>query len=624
MAFSPVLFRFTILCSLLTAGLLLPHTGLAQMGNSSQTDSLDVDEKELRLRRYQETSFWFDTLLTQSPDTLLRGIQWYDPTQRNLGLFQTGGILGSFARPFLYETGPYAPIRLGFRQYELYQFTAEQNEYWQVSKPLTVVDFLTGGTVQQHFRVLHTQNIGENFNLGAEYRLLSSEGFYARQATNNKSLRLFGSFVLPGNRYAAYINYLTNNQLDEQSGGITSGTLFDTTVAFNPLSVPVNLRLASSRHNTRTFQLTSYYRLTGNDSSFSGLTAFHRFRFDREYYRYEDESLLNAGSFYPAIYRDSSITFDTVGIESFSHSLGLRREAPFAGLQWELAAHIQHGVSDLGFGRENFVLARFTGDVRYRLAEQWDNTLRVDVSPYHSTQSSSYAAFFKSKYQFRKISLSFELDSRLQNPDLVSLRYNTNHHRWSQAFGSIGQHSAGLRLEMPVLWAQIRGHQLNNGIFYQANGQPFQFAGDIRVLQLGLGARLKFWKMHLELNHWRQFNDATYLRMPAFASHDVLYFENRFKAGWVIQLGADIRFNSSYTANAFRPETGQFVLQDSLSIGNYPVIDLFGAIKVKRTRLFVRFEHANQGFPRPNVFATPLHPLYGRAFRFGLSWAFYN
>lgn len=599
--------------------------GQSMGGNNTQTDSLDVDEKDLLLRRYLETSFGFDTLFSKSPDTTLLGVQWYDPSQKNLNLIQTGGILGSFARPLTFAFGSYAPIRLGFRQYEIYDlgFTPNSNEYWQVTKPLTVVDFMTGGTVQQHFKVLHTQNIGENFNLGAEYRLLSSEGFYLNQATNNKSLRLFASFKLPGNRYAAFVNYINNNRLDEQNGGIGLGNLFDTTVAFNPLSVPTKLNTASSRHNHRTLQLTQYYRLSGADSSFQGLRLFHRFSLSREYYRYTDESPLQGIAYYPAILRDSVTTFDTTGLENYTHILGIGSESPFAKFQWQLNGRFGHGTADLGFGRENYTLAGVDADVSY---EFWrlKNQLAITTTPFHSLQSPTYAVNLLSQLKIGPILLSLTVDSRLQNPDLISQRFLSNHHSWNQNFSRIRQQQVGLRLDLPIFWIGISAYQLENGIFYAGDGRPFQQNSTINIRELRYGASWRFWKMQLQLNHSLQQTDNGLIRIPTFASHDMLHFEHRFKTGWMIQTGVEVRYNSSYRANAFRPEIGQFVIQDSLSIGNYPVVDLFLAIKVKRTRLFARFEHANQGFPRPNVFATPLHPMYGRAFRFGVSWGFYN
>lgn len=602
-------------------------TAIAQSmgGNNTQTDSLDVDEKDLLLRRFLETDFGFDTTFAKSPDTTLLGVHWYDPSQKNLKHTQTGGILGSFARPMGYETGMYAPIRLGFRQYELYDlgFTPSTNEYWQVTKPLTVVDFMTGGTVQQHFKVMHTQNIGETFNVGAEYRLLSSEGFYINQATNNKSLRLFASFLLPGNRYAAFLNYINNNRLDEQNGGIGLGTLFDTTVAFNPLSVPTKLTAATSRHNQRTFQLSQYYRLSGADSSFQGLRLFHRFSFSREYYRYTDLNPIRGVSYYPGILRDSTTTFDTTGLESFTHLLGIGTESPFANLQWQLNGRFGHGTADLGFGRENYTLAGFDARLSYQI---WrlKNQLDITATPFHSLQSATYAVNLISQLKMSKMMLTFMIDSRLQNPDLISLRFLSNHHSWNQNFSSIRQQQLGVRVDLPILWASIHAHQLENGIFYAGDGRPFQQNSTINILELRYGTSWRFWKMQLQLNHSLQQTDNGLVRIPAFSSHDMLHFEHRFKTGWLIQTGVEVRYNSSYRANAFRPETGQFVIQDSLSIGNYPVVDLFLAIKVKRTRLFARFEHANQGFPRPNVFATPLYPMYGRAFRFGVSWGFYN
>jgi hypothetical protein len=623
-------FRFLMLCGFLCGGFAVKGQNLNQgmgqnSGNNVQTDSLDIDERELFLGRFKAENFWFDTILTTQPDTALLGAQWYDPSLRNLEHWQTAGILGGFARPLTFEPPKFSPISLGFRQYALYdrEFTPDDQWLWKVNKPLTIAEYLTGATVQQHFGILHTQKIGEAFYIGAEYRQLSSDGFYFNQATSNRSLRVFAHFKTPGNRYAAHIGYFRHNRIDEQNGGIALGTLFDTTVSFNPLSVPVNLRSANSRHSHQTFSVTQYYRLSGADSSFTGHSLFHDFRLNREYYRYNDPDVARGFTYYPAVLRDSTATFDSTAFVQMHNAFGIRSENPFSNWQYSLSVFAENGRVDLGWQPQQFWLWGTKGRLLFR-KNNHQQEIQGIWSPYSSLQAGSYQIQYQGSQRWGVVKLHWQAGSRLQNPDLISEQLQTNHYRWQQRFKGIGVQEFRLGLTLPLFWGEIGYNSWQNPLFYAANGQPFQDGNGFDQFQLRYGSHIKWWKLHLQVNHLLQQSNDTRVRLPRFSTHDLLYFEHRFQAGWQLQIGVVFRYHSAFAAYAFRPETGQFVIQDSLQIGNYPVLDAFAAIKVKRTRLFARFEHANQGFPRPNVFTTPLYPLYGRAFRFGVSWAFYN
>ncbi len=72
------------------------------------------------------------------------------------------------------------------------------------------------------------------------------------------------------------------------------------------------------------------------------------------------------------------------------------------------------------------------------------------------------------------------------------------------------------------------------------------------------------------------------------------------------------------------PATSQFYLQDNKKYGNYLLLDFFINLKVKDVRLFFKVEHLNDGLMDVNYIQTPNYPNSGRAFKFGVSWTFYD
>jgi hypothetical protein len=72
------------------------------------------------------------------------------------------------------------------------------------------------------------------------------------------------------------------------------------------------------------------------------------------------------------------------------------------------------------------------------------------------------------------------------------------------------------------------------------------------------------------------------------------------------------------------PATGRFYRQDQTTAGEYPFINVFLNFKVKRTRVFVMFDHLNAGMLGSNYEMVPGYPMNIRMLRYGLSWTFYN
>jgi hypothetical protein len=111
------------------------------------------------------------------------------------------------------------------------------------------------------------------------------------------------------------------------------------------------------------------------------------------------------------------------------------------------------------------------------------------------------------------------------------------------------------------------------------------------------------------------------------------YFEHHFRfksTGGDLnsQLGADVTYNTLYHPYAYMPATGRFYRQEQSNAGDYPFINIFVNIKIKRTRLFFMFDHFNAGKMgeniRYNYDMIPGYPMNIRMFRYGLSWTFYN
>jgi hypothetical protein len=90
------------------------------------------------------------------------------------------------------------------------------------------------------------------------------------------------------------------------------------------------------------------------------------------------------------------------------------------------------------------------------------------------------------------------------------------------------------------------------------------------------------------------------------------------------QLGAEAMMHTPYHALNYMPATGRYYNQTGSEIGNYPFINAFINLKVKRTRFFIMADHVNSGLTGYGYFLIPGFPLNIRMIKYGLAWTFYD
>ncbi len=90
-----------------------------------------------------------------------------------------------------------------------------------------------------------------------------------------------------------------------------------------------------------------------------------------------------------------------------------------------------------------------------------------------------------------------------------------------------------------------------------------------------------------------------------------------------LQTGLTFKYFTNYKADEFNPLLNEFRLQNTMEIGNYPMLDVFLNAQIRRTRFFVKAENISSFFTGRTYFATPTQPYRDFKVRFGLVWNFF-
>lgn len=116
------------------------------------------------------------------------------------------------------------------------------------------------------------------------------------------------------------------------------------------------------------------------------------------------------------------------------------------------------------------------------------------------------------------------------------------------------------------------------------------------------------------------------LPLPTINVYSNIYLQFRIAKVLRMQLGADLRYFTSYYAPDYFGAVGMFAVQDTehprVSIGNYPIINAYANLHLKHCRIYINVAHVNSG--SGNMFLVPHMPMNPWNINFGLSWNFFN
>lgn len=247
----------------------------------------------------------------------------------------------------------------------------------------------------------------------------------------------------------------------------------------------------------------------------------------------------------------------------------------------------------------------------------------------------------------KKDSLHFNFDGFVRN-ERASFFYRHYHARnawWDNNDLSKMFHvrvGATLRYKQTCLIATLENIQ--NYLYFQESLTPYeasdgytayhhavnvaQATKNVQLLALTLKQDL-----HLGVLHWD--NELTYqtttnsdvFPIPTFSAYSNLYLLFHIAKVLRTQIGADVRYFTSYYAPAYSPIIGQYVVQDTenrVKIGNYPYVNVYANFHLKRTRFYIMCSHVNFKSGSGKPFLVPHYPLNRLIIRFGVSWNFVN
>jgi hypothetical protein len=222
----------------------------------------------------------------------------------------------------------------------------------------------------------------------------------------------------------------------------------------------------------------------------------------------------------------------------------------------------------------------------------------------------------------------------LYKPSLFHQQYRGNHREWSNDFRDIGVDQLKGTVKVPLKKIQLRPSltltRVNNFVYIGTDLKAQQATGQAFLLMPSLKTSIpvgKKFRIDSELIYTKVSGEsADVLRIPAWYNNTRFYFDGPlFDDNVYVQMGVDVRFRSSFYADAYQPSLQQFHLQNNFEVLGYPVLDLFLDFRINRTRVLFKYNHLNAGLmAQEGYFVTPDYTGYRSFLDLGISWYLFD
>jgi len=551
-----------------------------------------------------------------------------------------------------------------FNQYNDDLFSTSNCTFYNTKKQYSNINYNKGAKKEGSISIFHTQNINSKFNVGVKYLVNSSNGNFKQQKTKSGQLSFFSSYN--GLRYVSYFNLVYNKFTISENGGIENDSVFEDNL-LKPAFINVNLNFATNKFKNFGLFYSHEYKFGKKiiyqfrDSTLKDTSAIntikyinhkasieHIFEYNNYYKLYTDEK---NSSFYNSSYQhlydlenDSVIQFVDYNSTNFINLKETYDSIYFKNIQNTfLLKIIDNKVFNTGLRlylrnslKKNYIFdfdtIYTTNCVGFNLYKLYGKKFSWSFgAEYYIDGYNKYNLSLKTNERIKfNINNGIELNASLNrlNPSFFENNYMSNHFKWDSTFLSKDEtkYQIGYYNNKNNLNIGVKGFIFDNFIYFDEIGYPRQNTSTFNVYSFYLNKKIKF-RNFVSINKVvYQMNDNDYvLRIPKIMFFTSNYYQFAlFKKVLKLQIGFDLNYNSKYYIYSYIPATAVFNIQNEREIGNYPIIDIFLNMHLKRARIYIKLDHVNSGMMSNDYFSFLHYPIYGRTLKIGISWNFYD
>jgi len=617
----------------------------------SMRENEETEEKKEDIK--SEIKMWYLDGLgafqdSTSRDTLLDNFHIYHPAFKSA---LTNSYVGNYGTPYLNNDFFGRESNMDFffiKTREAYLLSPALIEYYNTTTPYTQLDFSQSENKSRksetRFNVLHSQNVNPYLNFTFRYDQAKSIGQYNYQESRNSFVTLYSSYNKDD--VSVHAGFVSNSIKNMENGGLEYDSLIFSNEDTEYLKT--NLINSNNQFGSTYFFANAEYKV-GKYEAIDDTTEYFRpiggIIYSAQYERhkqqfFEEENGDNTffdTTYYSPDYNNDSIRFNkltnTVQLKQYENAnrkLSFGKRA-FAGL--EIIRGSTPGLDEEIRNRKQIEYSNVYvgGGIFRQTGKFW--TWNFDGKLYltgRNVGQTEINGIISKPFTFWGDSLAalvFEgsIENRVADP--FQEEFYSNHVRWDNDFKMEqrmtvhGQFvSAKRKLKVGARYAI-----LNNFLYNDTLGIPSQTSNEIIVLSAYLDKDFNYRNLHFRTRLlWQKSSTENFIHLPDLSAFISGYYQFVISKVLYTQVGVDTRYNTSYYADAYAPNTGLFYLQNNKKYGDFPYIDVYATLRLKRTTVFFKAMNIGSGFINREYITTPNYPMNKTTFRLGLTWAFYD
>ncbi|WEK19890.1 MAG: putative porin [Candidatus Pedobacter colombiensis] len=619
--------------------------------------------------RYTTLKLSKDSIQTVALDTSLNGFQNFSvlvqPRTPTVGI----GNLGLSAMPMLFEPSKTIGFDVGFHALDYYAMTHDDIKYYQARTPFTSLYYVSGGDAEQVFKVIHSQNIKRNWNIGANFNRIGANGIFARQRGDDLNGTIFSWYQSPNKRYNLWTSAVFNTLKAMENGSIANDSIYTnpSDQVINRIAERVRLNTAKQLWRQGSLMIKQSYFVGRIDSTAQEISdkilptnkITYTFKYDKNAYSFEKDEA-DDHTAVPKGYADSVFTNDSTRYtriqNEFVYSFFLRAKSnTFIKNELKLDVGIRHDLynySQLGLYRDGSSFYDYTttfqnitllGAAGYRFSNRID--LNVDVEQiFQGRNMGDFLYEAKSNVLLSNSVGRIVLGGYFENksPAEIYTRYFGNHYHWINDFDRTKTVNLSFKYENQKLKldATANYYLINNYLYFKADLPtsgaptvaeiasitPAQLSSSLNLLKIAVGKKFTFGRFHLDSYVvYQKTDNPGVLRTPELYTFNTFYVNQTFFKALKTNVGFDVRYNTPYKNYSYSPALGQFYVGGVRTFETTPIVDVWVKASLRKANLFLKCDYINQGLPINGYYTVNQYPMQDRLlFKFGVQWNFYD
>lgn len=598
------------------------------------------------------------------------------PSEQTIAYATTGNLGGAGLDMIYFDRKPRSDF--SFRDALLAWIPMQGNHrFYNTRIPMTLLSYNTGGgreNKQDRLQGTFSGNVKSKLQFGAMVDYLYSKGSYANQAVKNMMWGLSSSYIGDRYEYQAFFNHY--NGLNQENGGITDdlyitdpAQLQGGQTSIDAKTIPTRLTAARTRMKGQEFYMNHRYKVgfwrtdsivddTVTYRTYIPVTSFiWTMDYNDGKHIFYNNSPTEASDYWESSYLTTGPSENPTSYWSLKNTIGVSLLEGFnkyakAGL----AAYLTHEIRKYTQTSDTLalsgpdrpeILTPYPYDERVapkgtenllwvgaQLTKQQGSLLRYEATARIGVAGAAagelnlqgnISARFKLFGDTVRVT-AYGLFANEAVPYLMK-NYVSNYFIWHNDFSKTRRFRVGgeIRIPQTSTLVNVGVENVQNNVYFNDLSMPVQHGGSVQVLSASLQQNFKVGILHWNNKvTFQTSSDDAVIPLPRLSVYSNLFIRFRVAKVLHVDLGLDCDYYTKYYAPGYQPATMSFYNQRELKVGNYPFMNVYANMKLKRARFYIMMSHVNQGMTGDNYFSMPHYPMNPRRFQMGVSVDFAN